>query len=274
MDIGSIAGNLERREDGVWAARSHSEVSYPETGNSWCLEIEEGSFWFRHRNRCIVESMRRFPPSGPLFDVGGGNGFVSKAVLEAEMEAVLVEPGPEGVKNARARGVDPVIWATLEGAGFRESVLPAIGLFDVLEHIEHDEAFLATCRRLLAANGKLYLTTPAYGLLWSYEDDYAGHHRRYTVRKLARKLERAGFLVDFATYIFTFLPLPILLFRKLPSRFGWRREVDLEQERREHSLRGPLGRALDVTLSAELTLLRRKIPLPFGASCLLVARAK
>lgn len=275
MDIAAIATNLERGNDGIWTSRSRSEISYPAAGNSWCLEIEESSFWFRHRNRCIVEALRKFPTRGPFFDVGGGNGFVSMAVGATGLEAALVEPGHEGARNARARGVDPVICASLEEAGFKEHSLPAIGLFDVLEHIERDEEFLDTCRRLMIPNGRLYLTTPAYDLLWSSEDDYAGHHQRYTLRRLGAKLERAGFAVDFATYIFAFLPLPIFLFRHLPSRLGWRSEVDLEQEKREHAVaRGLVGRALDLVLGAELVLLRRKIALPFGGSCLVVARTR
>ena len=42
--------------------------------------------------------MRRFPPPGTVFDVGGGNGFVTLAIQNAGMDAVLVEPGPEGVR--------------------------------------------------------------------------------------------------------------------------------------------------------------------------------
>ena len=36
-------------------------------------------FWFRHRNDCIRELVRNFQPKGkvPIFDVGGGNGFLT-----------------------------------------------------------------------------------------------------------------------------------------------------------------------------------------------------
>jgi hypothetical protein len=44
-----------------------------------CFEAEHRSFWFRHRNDCIRELVRNFQPKGkvPIFDVGGGNGFLT-----------------------------------------------------------------------------------------------------------------------------------------------------------------------------------------------------
>ena len=60
-------------------------ISYPEEGNEACFQIEDQSFWFRHRNNCIQELVRKFPPNGkgPIFDVGGGNGFVAKGMMRS-----------------------------------------------------------------------------------------------------------------------------------------------------------------------------------------------
>ena len=43
----------------------------------------------------------------------------------------------------RAKGVSVVINSTLQDAGFAPECVPAIGLFDVLEHIEDDTAALS-----------------------------------------------------------------------------------------------------------------------------------
>ena len=40
------------------------QLSYPEDGNARCLAIEDSSFWFRHRNRCIVAAVSRYRPAG------------------------------------------------------------------------------------------------------------------------------------------------------------------------------------------------------------------
>lgn len=55
-----------------------------------------------------------------------------------ELKVVLLEPGPDGVRNARRRGVRQVLRGTLEAAGFLPDSIPSAGLFDVLEHIEDD----------------------------------------------------------------------------------------------------------------------------------------
>jgi SAM-dependent methyltransferase len=274
ITIDQLADNLVREPSGIWSARSETAVSYPDEGNARCLALEEHSFWFRHRNDCILAAMTLHPPGGVVFDIGGGNGFVASAIQSAGREVVLVEPGPAGAVNARARGLEHVICATLESAAFRSHVIPAAGLFDVLEHIADDGAFLRRLRELLIPRGRLYITVPAYRLLWSVEDDYAGHFRRYRQRSLVSTLERSGFTIDFATYIFALLPVPILLTRALPSRLGLRRDVSLATERREHDPGGgPVRALLEWTLRRELHALRAGRVIRCGGSCLVVASA-
>ena len=70
-----------------------------------------------------------------MFDIGGGNGFVSLGVQGAGIETVLVEPGPEGAQNAKNRGLQHVVCASFQNAAFESGKIPAIGVFDVVEHI-------------------------------------------------------------------------------------------------------------------------------------------
>ncbi len=218
-----------------------SDVAYPEDGNSLCFAIEESSFWFQHRNCCILEAIRLFPPPGTLFDVGGGNGYVALAIEKSGQQVVLVEPGPAGVRNALKRGVTSVVRATLDDLGALPETVPAVGLFDVIEHIEDDSGFVEKINRFLAPGGRVYVTVPAHGLLWSHEDVHAGHSRRYTTRTLSGLLKNAGYSLDFVTYFFSFLPLPILFRRVLPYRLGFgHSKISPESIRSDHQLRSPL----------------------------------
>ncbi len=272
IQIETISANLEMREPGVWFAKSYSRVSYPESASSWCFEVEQYSFWFRHRNRCISTVLKRFPPAGAVFDIGGGNGFVTLAIRDMGYEAVLVEPSIVGVQNAVARGISPVVCATLEDAGFCPQTLPAAGVFDVVEHVADDRSFLSTLHRLLIPGGRLYITVPAYNILWSDEDNYAGHYRRYTRHTLTQALKGAGFHVEYVTYIFAMLPLPIFVLRSLPCRLGLRRGISVEQERREHrQMKGLIGRLVELLFEAELRAIRGESQIPFGSSCMAVA---
>lgn len=273
FDLSAIAENLEKRSDGIWYAREQNPIDYPEEGNSFCYQVEEGSFWFNHRNSFILEALRRFPPGGVLFDIGGGNGYVAMAIQGAGIETVLLEPGIEGIRNAQRRGLKHLVCATLENAGFTEGSLPAIGMFDVLEHIPNDQEFLQLIHQLLVPAGRLYLTVPAYQFLWSIEDVFAQHYRRYTLPMLFKLLEAAGFQVEFATYIFATLPIPIFLFRTLPSKFGWRQHGDLNKIGSELKINSESANSvLDSILRLELRGLRRFNKLPIGGSCLLAAR--
>ena len=275
IDPRTLSANLERGTDGLWWPRTRSRVDYPDQGNAFCFQVEDHSFWFQHRNACILAVMSRLPPGGVLFDIGGGNGFVARALVAAGLPAVVVEPGPEGARNARSRGLDPVICSTLDDAGFAEGALPAAGLFDVLEHIDDDRAVLQRLATLIAPGGRLYVTVPAYQWLWSTEDAISGHHRRYTTSGLTRVIRAAGFTVEFSSYLFWPLPLPILLLRAIPSRLGRRPTADLDAIRRElKPPSGPAVQALMAVLDLERRWLARGRRIPIGGSSLLVARRR
>jgi SAM-dependent methyltransferase len=271
-ELQRIATTIQRGEHGIWIAETSSAVSYPEGGNDLYFEVEEKSFWFQHRNRCLVEVMDRFPPPGTFWDIGGGNGFVSLAV-QNKWPVVLVEPGPSGALNARRRGVQAVLCSTLEDAGLKAGSIQAAGAFDVVEHIADDLAFVRSIARSLAPGGRFYLTVPAFTALWSHEDNDAGHFRRYTTARLRGVLEKGGFEVEYLTYFFQFLPLPILLLRTLPYRLGLRNRKSETRTASEHNQPGGLLQPVfDGILSRERELIRHGKTMAFGGSCLAVAK--
>jgi SAM-dependent methyltransferase len=273
IDFRSISNNLKLVDD-IWAAKSKSKISYPDEANEKCFEIEENSFWFRHRNNCIIEVVKQFPPKGIFFDVGGGNGFVSKELEKNGIETVLVEPGEKGVSNARRRGLKNIICATLEDARFKPNTLPAAGLFDVLEHIEEDRKFLKSMFSTLEQGGRLYITVPAFKFLWSKEDDDAGHFKRYTTKIMREIFNEIGFYVEYETYIFSILPIPIFLFRSLPVKLGlFKHSKNAAKYKNEHSQgRGMIGKLLEKTWDMELKRIKIKKKISFGSSCLIVAQ--
>ena len=270
IDLAALAPSLRLDPAGYWSAPGSDAVSYPAEGNDFCFAVEEASFWFAHRNRAIAEAMRAFPPAdGPVFDVGAGNGFVAAALQAEGFEVVAVEPNEAGAANAVRRGVSPVVRGTLESAGFRDATAGAIGLFDVVEHIDRDREFMLSLRRYLRPGGRVYLTAPAFPALWSDEDVHAGHFRRYTVASLGALLRGSGFEVEYATYFFSPLPLPIFFLRALPSRLV-KRTTPAEPR---HRVGGKRTRAaMERLLRFELARIRRRAAIPFGSSCLAVAR--
>jgi len=142
LKIDEISENLYIGESGLWIAQTIDEISYPSDGNELCAEIEDSSFWFKHRNKAILSVMNNFSPRGAIFDIGGGNGYVSKNLIDNGFDCVLIEPGVSGASKVVERGVKNVVCATVESAEFRPHSIPSVGLFDVIEHIEDDLSFL------------------------------------------------------------------------------------------------------------------------------------
>jgi SAM-dependent methyltransferase len=260
--------------DGIWRPEDVSDVSYPEHGNEICFQVEDRSYWFAHRNSCILQAMKNFPPFGMFYDLGGGNGFVSAALQEAGQPTVLVEPG-SGAVNAMRRGVAHVVQTTIEGARFEHGSLFAAGAFDVLEHIKDDAGFLGLVSALLQPGGRFYCTVPAAQCLWSQEDLFAGHHRRYSAWRLRQVLEQSGLRVEFVSHFFSWLVAPIFVFRTLPFILRGRRDVGGSSAGRvqsDHALPTWLASLADAFHRWELKRLRRSSTIPFGSSLLCVAR--
>jgi 2-polyprenyl-3-methyl-5-hydroxy-6-metoxy-1,4-benzoquinol methylase len=272
MDLRELAEGLTERAPGLWASSRTADVFYPGLFNEWCALLEENSFWFKHRNRCIVEIVKHFPPPGPIFDVGGGNGYVSIGLQKAGFEVVLIEPNIQGIQCARSRGLPSVIHSTVEDAQFKPASVPAFGGFDLLEHIKDDVEYLEYLKSLLVENGRIYLTVPAFNLLWSLEDDISEHMRRYTLPRLVSKLKSVGFTIDFASYFFWWLPLPIFLFRTIPSKFKRNQMINLEELENQHQMpQGFSKKIIDYLLDIEFKRFQKKQPAPFGGSCLIAA---
>ncbi len=277
VEIQSLSADL-RLADGIWYSSIEQNISYPSEGNADCFAVEDTSFWFKHRNNCITSIVRTFPPedNGTIFDIGGGNGFVSLGLTKAGFDVALVEPGKTGAQNAKKRGLNKIICATTSTAKFKPHSLPAIGLFDVIEHIEDDASFIREIRNLLRKDGLLYATVPSYSFLWSEEDITAGHFRRYTINGICRLLESVGLEIVFSTYIFRFLPLPILLLRVLPYKLGLSKNgKEITDTSKNHTIHNKFAtKPLDLLLDTEISNLNRKKAMGFGGSCLVVAKNK
>jgi SAM-dependent methyltransferase len=273
--VTDLSTEVELASDGIWHARRSVPISYPADSNQLLYEVEDKSFWFSHRNLCILEALRRYPPSGVFFDIGGGNGCVSAAIQEAGWPVVLLEPGCDGARNARARGIEHVICSTLDEAGLRSASVDTAGAFDVIEHIQDDLGFLRSIAAVLRPGGRLYLTVPAFPFLWSQEDSDTGHYRRYTLRTIDEVLRKAGFAVEYSTYFFSFLPPAILAGRSLPYRLGIRfdRTSVEQQARAQHRAgTGVLRHIMAPVFDREVQRIREGKRLRFGSSCLAVAR--
>ena len=68
--------------------------------------------------------------------------------------------------------------------------------FDIIEHIEGDEAAMAELARVAASGATLLLSVPIHMAAWTVFDDFVGHYRRYEPDALLALLARHGFTVQ------------------------------------------------------------------------------
>lgn len=261
--------NLELH-DGIWYSKTTDIISYPDKGNRECFSIEDNSYWFSHRNNVLKRVISIFSKGKQFFDIGGGNGFVTKALKEVGFDAWLVEPGQDGILNAKERGVVNLINATIESAGFKTGTLDNIGLFDVLEHIKSDKETIDKLFQATSPGGKIFITAPAYSFLWSEADVKAGHFRRYSLKTIKRLIESAGFNVLYETYFFSFL-VPLIFFVKTIPWFIIKRK-SIESVKGAHNAKSKIVQNIISRLckfEQKIISLNKKIF--FGSSCLIVA---
>lgn len=243
------------------------------------FELEDISWWFKYRAKVIYSIAELyFQKDQNAFDVGGGNGYTTWRMQRKGYKVALLEPSLKACKNAKKRGVKTVICGTLEQQNIEDDSVPQIFLLDVLEHIEHDIEFLKLIRRKLVQGGKILITVPALQILWSSEDDEAGHYRRYTVKQLKENASKSGFRVCYISYFFSFLFLPILIVRVGLEKIGLVKrnenrtvEENKEIQRREFQERGGIVQlVLHMLEKAELRRLVRHRKIWLGSSIICV----
>jgi glycosyltransferase involved in cell wall biosynthesis len=108
--------------------------------------------------------------------------------------------------NIEVRRVD---WSDPALSGLAGQRFDTIVCFNVLEHIQKDDAALATFASLLEPGGRLLLQVPAMRALYGELDRALDHFRRYEREELVAKLSGSGFNVDEASYV------------NVPGMVGW-----------------------------------------------------
>ena len=267
MDLDSLGFNFR---DGIYYSNKLKPISYPDEGNDICYQVEDDSFWFNHRNNCIAHLVKLYSRHSDFWDVGGGNGIVSKRLQEEGFDTVMIEPGIKGALNAKNRGVEYIICGILEDVEFNQ-FMGNVGLFDVVEHIEDDLGFLKSIKLKMRDGAHLFVTVPAYQLLWSNEDVDAGHYRRYTGKSMSKLMEKAGYKVIFSTYLFWPLPIPIFLKRTLTSLLS-SKNISKDSTENEHRTTGIMNRIVIKLLEKEFLRIKNGTKVVFGSSCLIVGK--
>lgn len=259
------------------AVALEKSLSYPSIGNEDCYLLEENSQWFKARNKVLVETLLNFPFNGDFIDVGAGNGyqlsFFQKGIFnKLGIKSGMCEPGMVGCINAVNRGVENVYCCLFDEFPVKEFNIGSVGLFDVIEHIEDDVSFLKDIIKRVPNGTRLFVTVPAKKSLWSSEDVYAGHFRRYNMSDVKRILASTNLKLIYSSYFFSYYLPFVWLLRVLPEKLGkkYTAEVLAGNEKDYHKRSNKLNFVLNLLHWIEMKLSKIGIKPLFGTSMLMV----
>ena len=258
----------------IWYTDRNVTNSFPASGVDVFDQVDESSFWFAHRNHMIEKLIQRHGLTESFLEVGSGSGVVAAYLAEQGIPVGAVEPIASGAIRAAERGVTVSFCGDLASLDLPANSVPAVGMFDVIEHIDEPRDLLAEANRILRPGGSLLVTVPAHQWLWSDFDEWNGHFRRYSKRQLHDELATAGFEVVENSYFFLPLLLPAALSRLVLSRLRPTRS----KEEIEEDLAADLAptnpivdRALRIVHQPEIAAVG-KIPLPTGTSIIAMGK--
>jgi SAM-dependent methyltransferase len=231
-------------------------------------DTEERHWWFTGRRavlRALIERLG-LPRHARILEIGAGTGGNLRMLsVFGSVSAVEIDDTARQIAAQKTHGAfDLRAGSCPANLPFTHERFDLICLFDVLEHIDDDAGALASAKRLLAADGYILLTVPAYQWLWSSHDDFMHHKRRYAAAQLRTAIARAQLRLQRMSY-YNMLLFPLAAVVRLRERL---------LGSPHHGRRVPaaaLNRCLAQVFGAERLLLER-MNLPFGVSLLAIAR--
>lgn len=177
---------------------------------------EASHWWFSGRRTIlskIIENLN-LPPNAKILEIGcGTGGNLDMLAKFGEIFALEMDANALAIASKKTNNLYDI------RAGHCPDNIPhynqpfdLICMFDVLEHIDKDTETLIAAKQLLAKNGRILLTVPAYQWLWGAHDEYLHHKRRYLLRNLQEIARESGLTPIKLSYFNTLLfPLAVIV---------------------------------------------------------------
>jgi len=149
------------------------------------------------RRRRILRQLRNQAP-GEVLEIGAGAGMLLQELAACGHTCTALETSPQARALIESLGRDSGHRITVEQSpqvSWKDH-FPLVMAFEVLEHIEDDQAALAQWANWLTPGGTLLLSVPAHPRQWNAADVWAGHYRRYRRHELLDCIAGTGLQVE------------------------------------------------------------------------------
>lgn len=156
---------------------------YEKSGDYHWKQYQAGTKYRRHADRIALWVREEL-----VLDIGAGDGMITSLLGDF---AVGIDNEPEGVRLARAHGVN-VILGDAYRLDYEDGLFESVLMADVLEHFEFPEKALAEARRVLTKY--IYITTPPKRPDGKLTDKY--HFFELTPEELKTLVEACGFVLE------------------------------------------------------------------------------
>jgi SAM-dependent methyltransferase/putative flippase GtrA len=233
-------------------------------------ETNSRHWWFSSRRAILsrmIESLDLPQNSKILEVVYGTGGNLQMLAKFKEISTLEIDANTRAMASKKTNNLYEIrAGYCLSEIPFHDQRFDLVCMFDVLEHVDQDTEILIAIKQLLAKNGLILITVPAYQWLWGVHDESIHHKRRYSATQLRKKVVAAELQPVKISYFNTIL-FPLAASVRLKDKLL-----------RSPSATGtsvpptPINKLFRTLFGAEGVLLER-FNLPFGVSLLCILKA-
>lgn len=178
--------------------------------------LERNNWWFQARLKILELIIKKYNENYKcplrILNVGVATGATSE-MLQNYGEVTSIEFDKDCCAFLKAFTNVSVVHGSVLDLPFEENSFDLVCCFDVIEHVANDKKAIQELNRVCAADGHIFITVPAFQLLWSNHDVINHHFRRYVSDEVKKMFCTLPLTLVYATYFNFFLFVPIAIFR-------------------------------------------------------------
>ena len=196
-----------------------SDAETVSMGDDWFEFANIDHFWMKRRfdvfEKLVSSGTAPRHAEASWAEVGCGHGVVQRQ-FETRFDVSIdgMDLNDYALKQNGATRGRLLCYNVFDRADSLKESYDSVILFDVIEHLDDDAAFVDAVLHLVKPGGAIYINVPAFMHLFSLYDDAAGHVRRYDIKMMQTLAESQGLAIERWSYWGKSL-IPLLYARKL-----------------------------------------------------------